>query len=205
MKTTPAVLDPLDYSGQRYEATVPDTLDLAARAELALSGIGGTIDARLQDGLYWRFHDPQCPWSDSYSGLDRPAQEDTAGVFSTGAMIRALVRWREWDGRTVWDDRIRELVQGLRRIAVQRNDCAYYPYGVCEPFCYPRSGWPNTDEPASETEGGEGAVTCFQAGPLHGLSQWYAVSGDRAALDLATRLARFCLLPKFWGGLVDRS
>ncbi|MDP2989367.1 MAG: hypothetical protein Q8O57_02235, partial [Kiritimatiellota bacterium] len=71
------------------------------------------------------------------------------------------------------------------------------------PFCYPRSGWPNTDEPASESEGGEGAVTCFQATSIYGLIQWYAASGDREALDLATRLVRFCMLSKFWGGLVD--
>ena len=32
------------YAGRRYEALVPDTLDLAKRAELAISGIGGTID-----------------------------------------------------------------------------------------------------------------------------------------------------------------
>ena len=37
------------YRGERYEATVPDTLDLADRAALALNGLGGTIDP---DGDY---------------------------------------------------------------------------------------------------------------------------------------------------------
>ncbi|MAG34829.1 MAG: hypothetical protein CL878_01045 [Dehalococcoidia bacterium] len=30
--------------GERYEATVPDTLDLVERAELALNGLGGCLD-----------------------------------------------------------------------------------------------------------------------------------------------------------------
>ena len=37
------------YQGERYQAEVPDTLDLAERAALALNGIGGTIDP---DGDY---------------------------------------------------------------------------------------------------------------------------------------------------------
>ena len=32
------------YQGERYQAEVPDTLDLADRAALAINGIGGTID-----------------------------------------------------------------------------------------------------------------------------------------------------------------
>ncbi|MBI4026584.1 MAG: hypothetical protein HY360_16475 [Verrucomicrobia bacterium] len=265
MKTTKAAFEPFTYSGQRYEATVPDTLDLAERAELALNGIGGTIDAemrynmffhvyyafktpylshhnaditcapkhaevihllrticgsdrymeievgqradlisRIQDGLYWRVYDPDFPWSNSYSGSDRAIKEDSASP-GGATMLRTLLRWRDWDGRTtVWDDIIHALVKGMRRIAIERDDYAYYPNGnVCEPFCYPRSGWPHTEEPASEAEGGEGAVTCYQSLPIYGLIRWYAVSGDRDALDLATRLARFSMKPKFWGGLVD--
>lgn len=43
---------PLDYknsvyAGKRYMAVVPDTLDLAERAELAINGIGGTIDPAM--------------------------------------------------------------------------------------------------------------------------------------------------------------
>ena len=37
------------YQGERYQAEVPDTLDLADRAALALNGIGGTTDP---DGDY---------------------------------------------------------------------------------------------------------------------------------------------------------
>ena len=36
---------------------------------------------------------------------------------------------------------------------------------------------------------------------IQALSRWYAMSGDEGALDLAGKVARFCMLPKFWGGL----
>jgi len=39
-------------NAQRYEATVPDTLDLAERAELALHGIAGTVDPN-DDYMMW--------------------------------------------------------------------------------------------------------------------------------------------------------
>jgi len=257
----------INYRGSRHEQTVPDTLDLADRAELALNGIGGCIDpdlhhmmyfhvfyafrkpflrhhgadttcdpkfaesfpmmrimcgsgahadlevrqreellARIEDGLYWNRYEPSRPWYNSYNpdfdGVRK--NEDLAMPGAAGRMIRALVTWRELDGGS-WPDRyIRELVDGLAHIAVHRDDYSCFPNGgFGEPFNYPRSGWIRTDEPKSETEGGEGAVTAFQAHQIQGLCRWYAMSGDTKALDLAGRLTRFCMLPKFWGGLPD--
>jgi len=43
----------ITYPGKRYEVTVPDTLDLADRAELAINGIGGTIDPDLHHMMYF--------------------------------------------------------------------------------------------------------------------------------------------------------
>ena len=41
---------PIEYAGQRYEALVPDTLDLTDRAALAINGIGaGNINQGLGD------------------------------------------------------------------------------------------------------------------------------------------------------------
>ena len=101
-----------------------------------------------------------------------------------------------------WDEKIRQLVQGLRRIAVHRDHYSYYPDGgFGEPFNYPSSGWQKTDEPTTETEGGEGSVVAYHGHQIQALTRWYALSGDEEALDLAARVARFCMLPKFWGGL----
>ena len=46
------------YPGDRYEAVVPDTLDLAERAALAINGLTGPLDPMADYELYWRacFH-----------------------------------------------------------------------------------------------------------------------------------------------------
>ena len=259
--------EPISYSGGRVKATVPDTLDLADRAELAINGLGGTTDpemgylhyfnqyfasrppymrhhgadttctpkyvesfpmmrvmcgsdqyldletaqrtallARVQDGLYWNFCDPGRPWAASYNpafdGERKP--EDLANVAGNGRMLRALVTCCELDPRPEWEAAIRDLVSGLNRIALHRPDYSYYPDGgFGEPFNYPRSRWVRTEEPKSEIEGGEGAVTAYQAHQIQGLARWYRLSRDEDALQLAGRLTQFCMLPKFWGGLPD--
>jgi len=255
------------YTGERYRAVVPDTLDLAERAALAINALGGTSDpamgglhyfnqffvcrppymthhgadttctpkymesfpmmrlmcgtglygelelmqrqmlvSQIADGLYWnRFH-AERPWATSYNPAfdGQRKAEDLANVGGNGRMLRALVTCYEVDPQPHWESPIRALVAGLRRIAIHRNDYSYYPDGgFGEPFNYPRSGWIRTDEPKSETEGGEGAVTAYQGHQIQGLARWYRLSRDKDALDLAGRLARFCMLPKFWGGLPD--
>ena len=39
--------------GERYRATIPDTLDLADRTELALNGLGGSLDPELDYEMYF--------------------------------------------------------------------------------------------------------------------------------------------------------
>lgn len=258
-------LKKIKYPGKFCEAIVPDTLDLAERAKLAINGLGGTIDShynmyfyvnycskkpymshhaadttcdakymesfpmmrimcgsdqyadieagqradlvsRIQDGLYWNFVDPARPWRSSYNpeydGIKK--DEDVASLTGVGRMLRALLTCREVDGDPIWDKYIRELVSGMKKIAVYKNDYSYYPDGgFGEPFSYPRSGWLRTDEAKSETEGGEGSVVCGQGHQIQALARWYAMSGDDSALDLAGRLTRYCMLPKFWGGIPD--
>ena len=102
------------------------------------------------------------------------------------------------------DHVIRELLGGLKRMAIHKEGHSYFPDGgFGEPFNYPRSGWVRTDEAAGETEGGEGSVVAYQGHPIQALARWYALSGDDQALDFAGRLTRYCMLPKFWGGLPD--
>ncbi len=254
-------------TGETYEAEIPDTLDLADRAALALNGLGGTIDpalgyqtcflvffnnrtpwmqhhsadtsmdpkfaesfplmriisgsghhaelerrfrvallSRIQDGHYWKRHDPATPWSSSYNQYQtgQIRDEDVSMVLAQARMIRALLVWREIDGRTEWDDYIRELVSGLNAVVIKTNDYAYYPNGgFGEPFSFPRSGWQKTGEPQEETEGGEGSVLCYQGHQIYALTKWYLASGELEARDLAARLVRFCMKPKFWGGVPD--
>ena len=259
----------LDDSGVRYQATVPDTLDLAERAALALNGLGGMIDpslghhmffavrycakppymshydssdyvcdpkfaqslpmmrlmsgsrqhdkieaghraallSRIDDGLYWDRRDAGRPWrnpdyGERFYGKDK--DEDICAVTAQGRMIRALLSWRELGGND-WDGLVSEMVSGMRRVAVARDDYGYYPDkgGWGAPCCYPRSGWLNTDESESETEGAEGTVVAHQGNQIYAAAQWYAITGDPGALDLCQRLTRFCMKPKFWGGVPD--
>ena len=44
----------IEYKGERYKATVPDTLDLAERARLAINGLTSTLDPE-QDYFQWFF------------------------------------------------------------------------------------------------------------------------------------------------------
>ena len=250
--------------GERYAATVPDTLDLAERAAIAINGLGGTLDphsdydhffrvtysskppymyhlafdatntakfaesfpfmrvmsgscqhvdaehammsslvSRLSsdDGLYYNIYKPERPWhSTGHPGYTQ-GTEDFANLSGNGRMLRSMITWRERDGDPAWDDRIRALARGLEDIAVHREKYAYYPDGgIAEAFTYPRSGWRHTNEPSSETEGGEGSVVAYHGHALLGLAWWHQVSGDEQALGLARKLAAFIMLPKFWGG-----
>ncbi len=257
-------------SGTSSEAEVPDTLDLADRARLALNGLGGNIDpelmtmyglihfcaprpyfshwasaetlcdpkfaesfplmrvmsgsdqyadlergfrdsilGRVDEGLYWDRVNPRRPWRNSYSEwcYGKGREEDFCTLPGAGRLLRALLVWRELDGGTDCDRLLDELCGGLRRILVVRGDYGYYPEkgGWGEPCAYPRSGWLNTDEARSEAEGGEGSVTCMHGHQLYGAAHWYEQSGSPVALDLAAKLANYCLLPRFWGGIPDPS
>lgn len=258
------------YSGEHYEAVVPDTLDLAERARLAINGLGGIIDpdishtmffhidyakntpaavhtgadilcdpkiseslmllrtmcgdsaylerektqrkeliSRVKDGLYWNYADEARPWRASYSPMydyrNKGGKiEDLCPVYGAGRIIRLLSIMYEKNQDLYLEKKIRELVSGLERIAVYKDNYCYFPDGgYGEPFNYPASGWISTDEPMSETEGGEGAVTAFQAGSIYGLVKWYNLSNDKKALELARKLVNFCIKPKFWGGMIS--
>ena len=57
------------YEGERYEALVPDTLDLAERAELAINGMTGPTDPKADYKLYWVanfLYDPPIMYHDWY-------------------------------------------------------------------------------------------------------------------------------------------
>jgi hypothetical protein len=258
----------LSLEGTVYETTVPDTLDLANHARLAVNGLGGNIDpelmtmygqiqfnaprpylshwasaetlcdpkfaesfpfmrlmsgsdqyadlerdfrksilSRVDDGLYWDRVDPRRPWRNSYAPhfYGEGRNEDFCTLPGTGRLLRALLVWRELGGGNDCDRLLDELCGGLRRILVVSGEYGYYPEkgGWGEPCAYPRSGWLNQDEAKGETDGGEGSVICMHGHQLYGAAHWYELSGSPGALDLATKLANYCLLPRFWGGVPD--
>ena len=259
------------YTGARYSAVIPDTLDLAERAALAINGLGGTVDpalgytpfgiihfttktphmlhwatadvtcntkygesfpmlrlmsgssqhteiesrhraallASVEDGLYWDRYTPDRPWRNIYGDSEKRygkgRNEDFCVVGASGRMLRAMIQWHEVSGDPALYKTLGEMAAAMRRIAIFKDDYCYYPEkgGWGEPCTFPRSGWINTDEPQSETEGVEGSIVSYQAQQIQSAARWAEISGDKDALDLATRLTRFSMKPKFWGGLPD--
>ena len=159
-----------------------------------------------EDGLFYNVWKPDRPWHLLYHpGSYAEKQEDYAWVGGAGRMMRAMMTWRERDGDgRRWDDRLRAMARGLAKIAVYRDDYAYYPdggFGI--QFSYPRSGWLHTREPQSDVESREGSVVDSLGHPIYGLARWYMLSGDKEALELARKLTNFATLPKMWGGLAE--
>lgn len=115
--------------------------------------------SRVDDGLFWDRADPRRPWRNSYSTefYGDGKNEDFSSSWGTGRMMRALLVWRELGGGIDCDRLLDELCAGLRRILVVKGEYGYYPEkgGWGEPCAYPRSGWLNTAEAKSDTEGGE--------------------------------------------------
>ena len=165
------------------------------------------ILSRVDDNLYWDRADSRRPWRNSYATwcYGEGRDEDFSTIPGAGRLLRTLLIWRELGAAADPDPLIRSLCRGLRDILVIKDDYGYYPEkgGWGEPGAYPRSGWLDTSEARGECEGGEGSVLCLHGHPLYAASHWYEQSGDPVALDLATRLANYCLLPRFWGGVPD--
>ena len=58
---------PVPYHGQRYADNIPDTLDIAERAALAVNGVTGPMDPEAEYELYWAvrfYHNPPFMYHD---------------------------------------------------------------------------------------------------------------------------------------------
>jgi len=163
--------------------------------------------SRIDDGLYWDRYTPLRPWRNIYNNSEElygsGRNEDFSSVWGVARMIRALTAWTGATGADTAALRA-VLVRGLRRIAVDADDYSYYPHkgGWMDGFVYPRSGWIDTSEAPRDREGPEGSVTCAQGHQIYAAAQLYALTGDPVARELATRLSRYVMKAKFWGGTV---
>jgi hypothetical protein len=250
-------------AGRRYEAMVPDTLDLTQRAELAVNGLigslnpschyesyvfaiftsdppwaihyknhtdlvtklaeslpmmramsGSTCDAHVdealmgviledigEDGLYYARELPERPWHEGGAYHKYPVRhEDFSTLMSDARLMLALMAREDVDGLPIWREATQGLAEGLCRIAILKDNYAYYPDGgIGMAFSYPRSGWYDIIEPTQEEWGGEGTVTNYYGTVVRALAHWAGRSGDEAALDRAARLTRYLLMPRMWG------
>ena len=111
-----------------------------------------------------------------------------------------MLFWHQRDGDPAWLERVQRMADGLRKVAVFKDDYAYYPDGgVAFDFSYLKeSGYRNTEEPSTAGEGFEGAALFYNSNQIGALCLWHATSGDQRALDLARRITRFVMQPRFW-------
>ncbi|MBZ5563624.1 MAG: hypothetical protein LAP13_14540 [Acidobacteriia bacterium] len=163
----------------------------------------GMMDAMLsliaKDGLYYSPALSSRPWNkDLYPGPE--SNEDFANVYGNSRLLLAFMAWMQYDPAGPWEEKAAGIARALSRIAVRKDDYAYYPDSrIGEAFSYPKSGWRNTDEPEVEAMGAEGSMFVYHSGPIRALTRWYLVSGDKQALETATRVVRFVTKKRFWG------
>ncbi len=252
-------------SGEWYEAEVPDTLDLAYRAGIAINGLAGTLDPEsdyeiffkitfaanppfmfhdttglptnnpkyaesfpmmrvmsgsdqfldteqgmmkmitsliAEDGLFYSPCTAKRPWHEGVGHKydDGPAGEDFANVYGNSRVLLAMMAWMQYQPEGSWRQYAGGIAKGLSRIAVKKEDYAYYPDSrIGEAFSYPKSGWRNTDEPQVEGMGAEGSMFMYHCGPIRALARWYRLTGDQDALNTAQRLVKFVTKKRFWG------
>lgn len=257
-------------TGKRYEASVPDTLDLTDRAEFAINALTGIINEKQNYECLWRwkyvpltlFHHSN-EWNDSnprsiealtllrlvtgsnyklaveetmldsvfsrigddglfYNAPYRPdapwrsggyarvktwrTDEDYSSVPGSAQLLIALLaRYQaEHDSRLL--KHAEKLVAALLRIAVYKDDYAYYPMTTETGFdCgyFKKTGWPDTKEPLNEFGSPEGCVNPYYAIILRALSRWYALTGDKKAIETARKLTGYMLKPNMWLGNIQ--
>ena len=246
--------------GQRYEAEVPDTLDLADRARYAINVLTRAtapdhryaVWQNMQFGAtppYLGWHvlgltpkhleslpqmrvmcgsdtslDVESAMMKSQTGLIgedgilyNPQGDEYAGAypFMNARLMLAMSYWYQRDHDSAWLAKIGRMADGLRTMAIYRDDYAYYPpeaaYTVEDGWrVTTRSGKPYfdyhaPDEPARDQQGIEGGIKLEEGNPARALVKWYEMSGDEQALELAGKLVRFMLRPQFWepGRVID--
>ena len=249
-------------AGERYEAIVPDTLDLAERAKLGLNQLTEQIseaddyemysrqffdyqpprlrfyvddlgccqpkaleamamlrlmsgseqnlerEAKMigmmvshlgeDDGLYWVLPSPDKPW------LGPEEYKPYVYVHGQARMMRAMLAWYQYTGEPAWKRRIDKMVEGMNQIVEHKGDYAYFPIrgwmdGEYFRSCYSKNrGWKDRSEPATEKAGEEGSLFNHQGHTPGVLANWYLLSGNTRAIQLAGKLVRFLTKPKFW-------
>ena len=156
------------------------------------------VSTQGADGLFW------VPGATDETAW-REIPEPFAYLHGQGRMLRAMIAWHQYTGDPAWEARIDRLVEGLNKMAVHKEDYAYFPvhghYGGSASYqnsCYTRKGWRDSVEPTDEKAGEEGSLFNHQGHMPGALATWYQLTGNEEALRLSGKLVRFLTKPKFW-------
>ena len=242
-KDTPIFEFPL-LGGKKYDALVPDTLDLAERARIGLNVLTEATDPRCDYSMYFHvlitnsiimMHDASDCCNSKYAEsrpLLRLISGDTSKMYVDKIQLKSFLRKIGNDG-LVWEpikgqpwmnlgidacgvkhdkqflDQLcfldmtgrylgvaalhylltedlewrkvgERIVEGLRKIAVYRDDFAFYEYAT-----YRQDTKVNQNAPIAKS-----AVAANAFWVLQGLAQFYKITGYEPAKELAGKLAR---------------
>ena len=132
--------------------------------------------------------------------------EDFSDLVGGARVMLGLVAKYQLDGNPEWKKHLARLAKGFMDHAVYKDDYAYYPDGhMGGAVSRPRSGWKNNDEPIGTSlyetkdwyECSTNVLFTF-GGIVQALCRWYLISDDKPSLDLAGKMVRFMLKPRFW-------
>ena len=165
------------------------------RAMLSRVAADGLFYSGIPEMTAWHEYHPPGQNYHSYPIGNEPF----ASVLGNARIMLAMMAYYQQDGDEVWLDRIKRTSDGLRDVAIMRDDYAYIPDGsIGAAFNYPMSGWRNIDEPSGERYGGEGSVLCYYGQVIRAMVRWNELGNDNDALDLARRLVNFCQRSNMW-------
>ena len=160
--------------GERYEATVPHTLDLVERADLALNGLGGSLDPELDYELYFWIHYRARPPYMLHWGFDPTNEPKFAESFP---LMRTMTG----------TDTNRTAEEGLMGALVGRlsqDDGLYYGLaGEDRP-------WHSIGHPGYEHTAEDSANLAGNGRMLRAMIAWWERSGDSAWEQRIRGLAR---------------
>jgi len=133
-------------AGERYSDTVPDTLELAGRGALAITGIGGQIDSLLLSMcLYGHYCAPTPHFVHHHDHACDPKALESLHMMrmmcGSNQYADPEAEFRVEFLSRVDDGLQHEMIAGMARIMVRRDDYAYYPEkgGWGQACTYPRS------------------------------------------------------------------
>jgi hypothetical protein len=187
--------------GKHAEALAEMRLMSSSDQEPGLDGdsLRGMVSCIEDDGLFYSY-------AKKVDGDRLSDGDDFSDLLGGARVLLALVAKHQVDADPAWLRHAARLAEGFKRHAVQRRDYAYYPDGhVGGAVSRPRSGWKSDAEPAGTNLADTrnwyecaSNVLFSHGGIVQALCRWHRTSGDRAARELAGRIAQFMLQPRFW-------
>ncbi len=193
-----------------------------------LSSEDGLIYSMAKPDRPWYAYD--CELVDRFNnkpGTQSPGKripggdQDYAYIYGQARALKFMAAYYQYTRDPAWKKRIDKMIEGLDKKMCWHNTdpatgkrYAFMPIGggVADSAefyslgsCMPRSGWRSgSREPKSELDSGNEGSVFMDIGPFPGvLAQWYQMTGNKRALELADEFVNYMMMKKFWGASGD--